>query len=53
VFFHGDACDSVMHIEKGRVSPAVTAPSGKEAIVGLLGNGAFLGEEALGGHAPP
>lgn len=51
VFFQGDACDSVMHIEKGCVRLAVTAPSGKEAIVGLLRTGAFLGEEALGGHA--
>jgi CRP-like cAMP-binding protein len=51
IFFQGDACDSVMRIEKGRVRLAVTAPSGKEAIIGLLGTGAFLGEEALGGHA--
>ena len=47
IFFQGDACDSVMHIEKGRVRLAVTAPSGKEAICGLLEAGAFLGEEAL------
>ena len=51
IFSQGDPCDSVMHIEKGRVRLAVTAPSGKEAICGLLGTGAFLGEEALGGHA--
>jgi CRP/FNR family cyclic AMP-dependent transcriptional regulator len=50
IFFQGDACGSVMHIEKGSVRLAVTAPSGKEAIVGLLGAGAFLGEEAVGGH---
>jgi len=50
IFFQGAACDSVMHIEKGCVRLAVTAPSGKEAIVGLLEAGAFLGEEALGGH---
>jgi CRP/FNR family cyclic AMP-dependent transcriptional regulator len=51
IFLQGDAGDSVMHIENGSVRLAVTAPSGKEAIVGLLGTGAFLGEEALGGHA--
>jgi CRP-like cAMP-binding protein len=39
-----------MHIENGRVLLAVTAPSGKEVICGLLGSGAFLGEEALGGR---
>src|SRR5687767_10976848 len=39
-----------MHIERGRVWLAVTARSGKEAICGLLGTGAFLGEEALVGR---
>jgi CRP-like cAMP-binding protein len=51
IFLQGDPCDSVMHIETGRVRLAVTTSSGKEAIVGLLGTGAFLGEEALSGHA--
>lgn len=49
IFRQGDPCDSVMHIESGRVWLAVTARSGKEAICGLLGTGAFLGEEALTG----
>lgn len=49
IFLQGDPCDSVMHIERGRVWLAVTTPSGKEAICGLLGTGAFLGEEALTG----
>ena len=47
IFRQGDPCDSVMHIEQGRVWLAVTARSGKEAICGLLDTGAFLGEEAL------
>ena len=51
VFFQGDPCDSVMYIEKGRVRLAVLVPSGKEAVCGLLETGAFLGDEALGGHA--
>ena len=50
IFRQGDPCDSVMHIEGGRVWLAVTARSGKEAICGLLGTGAFLGEEALVGR---
>ena len=50
IFRQGDSCDSVMHIERGRVWLAVTARSGKEAICGLLGTGAFLGEEALVGR---
>jgi CRP/FNR family transcriptional regulator, cyclic AMP receptor protein len=49
IFLQGDPCDSVMHIERGRVWLAVTTPSGKEAICDLLGTGAFLGEEALTG----
>src|SRR5450755_638329 len=49
IFIQGDPCDSVMHIERGRVWLAVTARSGKEAICGLLGAGAFLGEEVLTG----
>lgn len=49
IFHQGDPCDSVMHIERGRVWLAVTARSGKEAICGLLDTGAFLGEEALTG----
>jgi CRP/FNR family cyclic AMP-dependent transcriptional regulator len=49
IFRQGDPCDGVMHIEKGRVWLAVTAHSGKEAILGLLEAGAFLGEEALVG----
>ena len=49
IFRQGDPCDRVMHIERGRVWLAVTGRSGKEAICGLLGIGAFLGEEALTG----
>ena len=49
LFRQGDACESVMYIEKGRVWLAVTTPSGQEAISGLLAAGAFLGEEALSG----
>src|ERR1022692_4829547 len=50
IYLQGDACDSVMHIERGRVRLAVTARSGKEGICGLLGPGTFLGEEVLAGH---
>ena len=49
IFRQGDRCDSVMQIVRGRVWLAVTARNGKEAICGLLGTGAFLGEEALVG----
>ena len=51
IFFQGDPCDSVLHVETGRVCLAVTARSGQQAICGLVGTGAFLGEEALAGQA--
>jgi len=47
IFRQGDPCDSVIHIETGRVWLAVTSRGGKEAICGVLNSGAFLGEEAL------
>ena len=50
VFRQGDPCDSVMHVEQGCVRLTVTARSGREGICGLVGRGAFLGEEALGGE---
>jgi CRP/FNR family cyclic AMP-dependent transcriptional regulator len=50
IFRQGDRCDTVIHIERGRVWLAVTARSGKEAICGLMGTGAFVGEEALVGR---
>lgn len=49
IFHQGDDGDSVMYVESGRIELAAVAPSGKEAICGLLGTGAFLGEEALSG----
>lgn len=51
VFRQGDASDSVIHIERGRILLTVAARNGKEAVCGLMGPGAFLGEEALCGQA--
>jgi CRP/FNR family cyclic AMP-dependent transcriptional regulator len=51
IFHQGDDGDSVLYVESGRIELAAVAPSGKEAICGLLGSGAFLGEEALSGSA--
>ena len=50
IFFQGDIGDHVLHIRSGEVTIAVATLSGKEAIVGVLGPGAFLGEEALAGR---
>ena len=50
LFSQGDPADTVMYIRKGGVRLSIVAPSGKEAIVGILGPGSFLGEEALAGR---
>jgi CRP/FNR family cyclic AMP-dependent transcriptional regulator len=50
IFSQGDQCDSVMYIQKGAVRLSVLSHAGKEAIVGMLGPGDFLGEGALAGQ---
>jgi len=50
VFSQGDPCESVFYIREGRVKIAVLSPTGKEAVVGILGAGDFFGELALAGH---
>ena len=50
IFSQGDTCDSVMYIQKGAVRLSVLSHAGKEAIVGMLGAGDFLGEGALAGQ---
>jgi len=52
IFAQGDAGDSVMYIQKGAVRLSVLSHSGKEAIVGMLGPGDFLGEGALAAWDP-
>jgi CRP/FNR family cyclic AMP-dependent transcriptional regulator len=50
VFSQGDACNSVMYIQKGGVKLSVVSASGKEAVVAILGPGDFLGEGGLVGQ---
>ena len=50
IFLQGDVSETVMYIEEGSVRLTVTASNGKEATLGLLGPGAFLGEEVLAGQ---
>ena len=47
IFSQGEPADSVFYILKGRVKIAVTSEQGKEAVVAILGAGAFLGEGCL------
>jgi CRP/FNR family cyclic AMP-dependent transcriptional regulator len=44
IFSQGDPCDSVMYLRSGAIELAVISHEGKEAIVGTLGPGDFLGE---------
>jgi CRP/FNR family transcriptional regulator, cyclic AMP receptor protein len=51
IFSQGDPSDTVMYLRNGRVLLSVLSPTGKEAIVGTLGAGDFLGEGALAGRS--
>jgi CRP/FNR family cyclic AMP-dependent transcriptional regulator len=50
VYSQGDAADSVMYLRSGGVQLAVVSHAGKEAVVGTLRPGDFLGEGALAGQ---
>ena len=51
IFAQGDAATSVMYIERGSVRLSVVSPSGKEAVVAVLGPRTFFGEGCLAGQA--
>jgi CRP-like cAMP-binding protein len=50
VFSQGDAADSVFYIQEGKVRLTVVSKTGKEATLGLLGEGEFFGEGGLAGQ---
>jgi len=50
IFTQGDAADAVFYIQKGRVRLTVVSKAGKEATIGILGEGNFFGEGALAGQ---
>ncbi|MFI5079093.1 MAG: Crp/Fnr family transcriptional regulator, partial [Vicinamibacteria bacterium] len=50
IFAQGDAASSVMYIERGSVRLSVVSPSGKEAVVAVLGPRTFFGEGCLAGQ---
>jgi CRP/FNR family transcriptional regulator, cyclic AMP receptor protein len=47
IFAQGDPANEVRFIRKGRVKRTVVSPSGREAVVGILGSGDFFGEWCL------
>src|SRR6202051_1766662 len=50
LFSQGDPCTSIMYIQKGGVKISVVSKTGKEAVVGILGAGDFIGEGGLAGQ---
>lgn len=50
LFSQGDAANAVFYIQKGRVKLTAVSPQGKEAVIGILEQGAFFGEGCLAGQ---
>src|SRR2546423_7783092 len=51
IFTQGEKADSVYYVQKGKVRLTVVSKTGREATLGLLGDGNFFGEGALAGQA--
>jgi CRP/FNR family transcriptional regulator, cyclic AMP receptor protein len=50
IFTQGDPCQYVLYLQEGRVKLSVLSKAGREAVVAMLGPGAFLGEGGLAGQ---
>jgi CRP/FNR family transcriptional regulator, cyclic AMP receptor protein len=50
IFAQGAQCDAVFYIQKGTVKLTVVSELGKEATIGILSTGDFLGEGCLTGQ---
>jgi len=50
IFSQGDNADAVFYIQKGRVRLSVVSKAGKEATIGIVNAGDFIGEGALAGQ---
>jgi CRP-like cAMP-binding protein len=49
IYGQGDVADTVFFIQKGKVKVTILSEHGKEAIVGIFGEGQFFGEGCLEG----
>ena len=49
IFSQGDVSDTVFYLQKGKVKITVLSEHGKEAVVGIVGEGQFFGEGCLEG----
>ena len=50
IFVQGDSADGLFFIQKGKVKLSVASESGKEATLGIVGEGDFFGEGGLAGQ---
>ena len=50
IYAQGDAADSVFYVQEGKVRLTVVSKVGKEATLGILGEGEFFGEGSLAGQ---
>jgi CRP/FNR family cyclic AMP-dependent transcriptional regulator len=50
VFRQGDPADAVFYVQSGKIQLAVISEHGKQAVVGILNAGDFLGEGCLAGQ---
>jgi CRP/FNR family cyclic AMP-dependent transcriptional regulator len=50
IYSQGDTGDAVFYIQKGRAKLAVVSKFGKQALIGVLTAGSFLGEASLKGQ---
>jgi CRP/FNR family transcriptional regulator, cyclic AMP receptor protein len=50
IFVQGDSTDGLFFVQKGKVRLSVVSEAGKEATLGILGDGDFFGEGGLAGQ---
>jgi CRP-like cAMP-binding protein len=50
IFGQGDPADAVFYIQTGKIKLTVVSKTGKEATIGILGEGDFFGEGSLAGQ---
>jgi CRP/FNR family cyclic AMP-dependent transcriptional regulator len=50
IYAQGETEDAVFYVQKGRVKLTVVSKFGKQAVMGVLGRGSFLGEASLRGQ---
>ena len=51
IFAQGDPADAVFYIQTGKIKLTVVSTTGREATIGIIGDGDFFGEGSLAGQA--